>query len=929
MRTSREIYHWIRWDSRFDPTHFAFGYDDHGGEPKEVALAAFVPDGDIPWHRVLYLRRGTAIVWDRRTGLDRLVASADDRASVRWPSFAKFARLSPVRFRDGAWRPEARDALSEEPPLSILTFNVLDEQHVPDDLRDPRRFEALVESILRADASIVALQEVTGAFARFMAEHEGIRRAYGLSHELGADAAQSVLLLSKLPVRWAASLRFSSQKSAVLVGVEHSCGPLLVAGVHLPSDWARDSRDTRRAYLRALVAALEDARDLPTVIAGDFNEGDDANEPPFDELAAFDDLWKRHGAGPGHTWQPVRNALSARASRSDRSRRLDRVWLRCLDRSLVVREARVHEAEALDPARALYASDHWAVRVELGSSEAALFETMEPDASAALTALIEGPIAARIEAIRREHDESFARWPAHVTLMHPFVARAHRERFEALLRPAIEGVEPGEIEFDGVGHFDNSRERVVFLRVKCPELVRVEAALRREPALARCFVRDEWTPHVTVARGPLGDDRVARLERALEGAFDGARVPLSALHWLCKSSGNAMRPIARYSLGRGAHAQRERAVATVDAAISAMLGEGEGPSVFAIGSHAMGAADDESDLDLLALVPSWCEPSLFFDEAARALSRARGVENVQVIDGATVAIVRCEVEGVSVDLQRAARPARVEPRGPGHYDERELDAIDPDSRRAVLAAVDARVLREVVERAGAEHTFSTLVRRVKRWARARQIAGQAYGWMGGLAYAVLAAWSATQGPSDDEEAAFARLIARLSSWGGESAIALRTVSGSWVRSGRDVLPVLAPASPARNVTRSMTPATRTHFRDEVARAHALIAKGEGERVFDPVERAPKHALTVRVFARDASASSVERARGFAEGRMVRAVMALDERGLRPRPLPACTRASDERVELLIGLRTGASPAAREAAASAFEDGPFAVECDWR
>jgi hypothetical protein len=132
--------------------------------------------------------------------------------------------------------------------------------------------------------------------------------------------------------------------------------------------------------------------------------------------------------------------------------------------------------------------------------------------------------------------------------------------------------------------------------------------------------------------------------------------------------------------------------------------------------------------------------------------------------------------------------------------------------------------------------------------------------MGGLAYAVLAAWSATQGPSDDEDEAFARLIARLSAWSGESAIALRSVSGSWVRSGRDVLPVLAPASPARNVTRSMTPATRTHFRDEVARAHALIVKGEGERVFDPVESGTKHSLTVRVFARDASAAAVERAR---------------------------------------------------------------------
>lgn len=928
MRTSREIYHWIRWDSRFDPARFAFGYDDHGGEPKEVALTAFVPDGDIPWHRVLYLRQGTTIVWDRRTGLDRVVVG-DDRASVRWPSFAKLSRIAPKRFRDGAWRDESPHELSEPPSLSILTFNVLDEQHVPDDLRDPRRFEALVESVLRADASVVVLQEVTGAFARFMSEHEGIRRSYALSHELSLGAAQSVLLLSKLPIAWAGSLRFSSQKSAVLIGVEHAAGPLLVAGVHLPSDWARDARDTRRAYLRTLVAALDDTRDLPTVIAGDFNEGDEPHEPPFDELDAFDDLWKRYGTGPGHTWQPSRNLLSARASRSDKSRRLDRLWLRCFDRSLSVLSARVHEPEALDAPRGLYASDHWALRVELGSSEDALFETMEPDASSALAVLLEGPVAQRIEAVRQEHDESSSRWPAHVTLMHPFVARAHRERVDALLRAALSEIEPFELEFDGVGHFDNSRERVVFLRVKCPSLERFEAELRRQPAFARCFVRDDWTAHVTVARGALGDERLVRLERALGGAFDEERVAVTALHWLCKAPSNAMRSIARYALGRGVHARREQAIATVDAAISAMLGDGEGPTVFAIGSHSMGAADDESDLDLLALVPSWCEPALFFDEASRALSRVRGVERVQVIDEATVAIVRCVVHGVSVDVQRAVRPSRVEPRGPSHYEERELDAIDPDSRRAVLAAVDARVLREAVERAGAEHTFSTLVRRVKRWARARQVAGQAYGWMGGMAYAVLSAWSATQGPRDDEDEALARLFARLAEWSGESAIALRTVTGAWVRSGRDVLPVLAPASPARNVTRSMTPATRTHWRDEVARAHALLLRGEVARVFDPVESEPKHAVTVRVHARDASESSIERARGFAEGRMVRAVMALDERGLRPRPFPGFSRVNHDFVELVIGLRTGAAPAVREATKSAFDDGAFVVACEWR
>ena len=79
MRTSREVYDRIRWDARFDPTRFVIGYEARLPAPKEVAFTAFVPDGDIPWHRVLYFREGDAVVWDRRTRHDALVQRHSDR----------------------------------------------------------------------------------------------------------------------------------------------------------------------------------------------------------------------------------------------------------------------------------------------------------------------------------------------------------------------------------------------------------------------------------------------------------------------------------------------------------------------------------------------------------------------------------------------------------------------------------------------------------------------------------------------------------------------------------------------------------------------------------------------------------------------------------------------------------------------------------
>ncbi|MET0402875.1 MAG: DUF504 domain-containing protein [Cystobacter sp.] len=70
FQTSREVYHRIRWDPRLDSQQFFIGYDARGEQLEEVPFGAFIPDGDVPWHRVWYFRRGAERVWDRRERID-------------------------------------------------------------------------------------------------------------------------------------------------------------------------------------------------------------------------------------------------------------------------------------------------------------------------------------------------------------------------------------------------------------------------------------------------------------------------------------------------------------------------------------------------------------------------------------------------------------------------------------------------------------------------------------------------------------------------------------------------------------------------------------------------------------------------------------------------------------------------------------------
>jgi len=74
MRTSKEIYDRIHWDEGYDERWFSIGYHDREKGIIELPFTAFVPDGDIPWHRVQLFRCGHTLVWDRASGLD-LVAS--------------------------------------------------------------------------------------------------------------------------------------------------------------------------------------------------------------------------------------------------------------------------------------------------------------------------------------------------------------------------------------------------------------------------------------------------------------------------------------------------------------------------------------------------------------------------------------------------------------------------------------------------------------------------------------------------------------------------------------------------------------------------------------------------------------------------------------------------------------------------------------
>lgn len=334
MRTSEQIYHRVRWDPRFDPARFTLGILVRGASPTRIALPSFVPGGDVPWHRVLFIEADGEVVWDRAAGVDRL----DDTVAGR----ARGSRLLPAFFtsRDvhgvGTGMPGSR--------LRVLTWNTLWDRYNSTHIDTARRRPLLLGELARADADVIALQEVEPALYDMLALD-----GYAVSD--GADVgSHGLVLLSRLPVLAAGHHVLSPHKGVAAMVVRTGAGPVAVLATHLTSDHHPKGAQRRVAELAQLVVGLD--IEYPVVLLGDFNGG------AVEQLGLVD-AWTAVHDDETPTFDPSANPLAALSSLTGRAARLDRV---------LVRHARPVAAELLGTTGPVFVSDHYGVAVSLDVS---------------------------------------------------------------------------------------------------------------------------------------------------------------------------------------------------------------------------------------------------------------------------------------------------------------------------------------------------------------------------------------------------------------------------------------------------------------------------------------------------------------------------------------------------------------------------------
>ncbi|MGI5238168.1 RNA repair domain-containing protein [Dactylosporangium sp. CA-139066] len=784
LRPVQDVVARIRYDATLDASRFVVGYEERGAGVRETPLLAFVSGGDVPWHRVRYVKAGARTVWDRQARVDLVFGSGDgppaDLAALAAPpprperpgrpatrALSAFDEAACLRFDPaaGQWVPAGPPGPVSADAVQVATYNVLSDAYDRELTYPELRVPACVELLEGLGADVVALHEVTHELWAALLAAPWLRQGYCVSAGPDPETGYGTTLIARWPLALEVH-RLSAYKRLILGRTELNGRPTGFVAAHLTSDHTEGAEQRREHQLRVLAERLGRGDLDAAVVLADLNAGDDAAPA----VAGYVDAWRAlrpHDAG--FTFDPAVNPLAAVASRTGRAARLDRILVRG-PLTPVVAERFGDRPFAVADGVPRYTSDHFGVTALLQPVP----ETLG-SASVHTSALVIRPperVWAQIQAVRAGHDPAYRRWMPHINLLYGFVPEAD---FDAAARVVASagGAGPIRVRLARLRRFDHRGSTTVWAE---PEPSPPDALRRLQAALAArfpgCTEQDTrgaggFTPHLTVAKLTGPPERVAERFAALQRDWCPVEFTATAVDLIARRGDEPFAVRASVPFASGHDVAR----GLVEEACAALR---PGSRVHVVGSVRLGVATPSTDLDLVWATPRAGGGGDPLGELAGQLEGARRA-------GAIVPVLRASVAGVSVDVQHVAVADvdRLDPGDPG---------LDDAGRRAVLAVRDADALLEGLDPAA----LRALLAQVRAWSRERELDGAAWGLVGGFTWAVLAAEALRHNAAD--------LDGFLRHCAGHPR---RPRSGD----RHAYWPVYSPTPPGVNTTRTMTRST--------------------------------------------------------------------------------------------------------------------------
>eukprot|EP00397_Hematodinium_sp_SG-2012_P006117 GEMP01006145.1.p1 GENE.GEMP01006145.1~~GEMP01006145.1.p1 ORF type:complete len:982 (+),score=249.94 GEMP01006145.1:41-2986(+) len=782
----------------------------------------------------------------------------------------------------------------------VLTFNVLFDLYVPEQLYTEERMKLMFKVLRACDTDIICLQEVTPTFHAAILERSDFRASYYIScFDSKHVEPFGNLILSKFPITSALLIPISAKKTVVVAELATDkvfcCGrPIAVACIHLSADRPEKDNSEQRCEQAARVLEVLEAKfaHCEWIVCGDMNDWSDAKgeSATFEELV---DCWHACRDDDGHTFDPATNALAAITSSKNYSARLDRIYLE----SSTWRPTQCHLVAQKPFKGQRFVSDHAGLLCTFTMcTPLELCKNAPPTAYSSLCIMV--PENALIKGIRTKYDPSFGRWPAHVNVLYGFVHRGMMEVAADVVDDIARTVEPFELEFS---------ELSLLKHDKSVSVVSVPRDLSRLSALGRlCQVQfphcgakyvgaEGSTPHLTLAKftvATYGADAFATAERFVQmwqTQWTPLRVRVDDLVILQRMKDEPFEEAIRVELGEN------REVGDFTRSIHSDI------KSFIVGSCAFGISGKDVDIVCVGHLPA----DEFYTMAIRACPHWH-----RYIPTARVPVLQFTLHPMSTnnpsplvhEMQYAYVPPPHALYAPlMHTNLSALAILDELSVKACTSILDIQRMEALLSQRNARDVFLEALTILRTWAQRRGIYGTAVGFLGGISYAVLCA-SALEDTCNKSDPPSARevlsSVSRLASQWDHVGITLR--GGNSDAAENAAVTIWTPSYPRINTAARVSKTTRAILNAELRNQSTFDTSCP--HALPGVLHAYAHFFVISIHGHD-----VEGACGVVLGRACAVVNFLHREvgeDVRPYPLLRDGEGNNGHALLLIGVGGG-------------------------
>jgi len=274
---------------------------------------------------------------------------------------------------------------------------------------------------------------------------------------------------------------------------------------------------------------------------------------------------------------------------------------------------------------------------------------------------------------------------------------------------------------------------------------------------------------------------------------------------------------------------------------------GAGGELFTSGSYRLGVHEPGADIDTIVVAPRMCSREDFFgrsnlnidqdrdpDSLAERTRKHPAVTNFTSVEGATVPILKFEWEGVDIDLLFARINTVSVPPNFDIDDDGVLDGVDSATEKSLNGP---RVTNLIAALVGGNDTryqsFLSVVRCIRKWAKARGIYSNKLGYWGGVNINIAVALVVQLYPNACPASLLRKFFLLYKSWRWPNPVMLTKPHDAhlglpiWSAYSaltlRQVAPIITPAYPSMNSSLSISRQTLQILHEEICRAHDIIA----------------------------------------------------------------------------------------------------------